>query len=758
MNSDVTEAQGGDERRRALEISAHRERPPLEIPGYRPVKYLGMGAYGEVWVAEEENTQRRVAIKFYTHRGGLDWSLLSREVEKLAFLFADRYVVQLLNVGWQADPPYYIMEYMERGSLAERIEQGPLPVAEAVDLFRYVAIGLVHAHGKGVLHCDLKPANILLDQDGKPRLADFGQSRLSHDQTPALGTLFYMAPEQASLTEAPNARWDVYALGAVLYCMLTGRPPHWSEDSVRLLQATDDLKKRLSLYRRMIRRDPMPLVHRKVRGVDRQLAEIIDRALAPAPENRYPNVQSVLGALDARDKRRSRRPVMLLGAIGPVLLLAVVTWFAWQGFGAAVSRTDHALTARSLQTNEFLANNLARLAGFELDRRLQRISFLARAPDLREALLEASKPDSEMSRLIDQLDALEKKEANPKRPSPQYKQLRAAFQNHEQRKRLQKTFTERVTRHPLKTDATIGNYDYFLNDARGIQVARQPEQSIIGRNYAWRTYFTGRSDDMKPTERPEPGEHITEAHISAPYRSQATNEWIVAISAPIYDRTSDSSDVEKDKPKFLGVVALMVPVGDFIRFEGESASQFATLIDWRDSKRHGLVLQHPKLEDLLKKYPKVSEKNLPEFTVQKLEEKPDHPGRLVDYHDPVVDKPGAPRRWLAQMASIPIDGRKPGPDKHFVVVVQEDYRNSIGATLARLKQNLVDNGIIALAIIVIVMIGLWTLAIRMFRGETAEQIEQTETSPMDSTTGSVSPSPTPSATPMATPTERGIRG
>ena len=107
----------------------------MEVPGYEFERFLGMGAYGEVWVAVERNTGRRVAIKFYTHQGGLDWSLLSREVEKLAFLFADRYVVQLLGVGWNAEPPYYIMEYLERGSLADRLRQGPLPVAEAVAIF-----------------------------------------------------------------------------------------------------------------------------------------------------------------------------------------------------------------------------------------------------------------------------------------------------------------------------------------------------------------------------------------------------------------------------------------------------------------------------------------------------------------------------------------------------------------------------------------------------------------------------------------------
>ena len=185
MSTEATEQQGGPERRRSKEISLNRQRPPLDVPGYDPERCLGVGAYGEVWVAVERNTGRRVAIKFYTHSGGLDWSLLSREVEKLSFLFSDRYIVQLLSVGWNAEPPYYIMEYIERGSLAERLRQGPLAVEEAVGIFRGVAIGLVHAHDKGVLHCDLKPANILLDQDGHPRLADFGQSRLSHEQIPS---------------------------------------------------------------------------------------------------------------------------------------------------------------------------------------------------------------------------------------------------------------------------------------------------------------------------------------------------------------------------------------------------------------------------------------------------------------------------------------------------------------------------------------------------------------------------------------------
>src|SRR4029077_13344833 len=99
------------------------------------------------------------------------------------------------------------------------------------ELLTEIAIGLSHAHGKGVVHCDLKPANVLLDQDGKPRLGDFGPSRLSPEPKPALGTLFYMAPEQADMQAVPDVRWDVYALGAILYCLIVGLPPHPNDDS-----------------------------------------------------------------------------------------------------------------------------------------------------------------------------------------------------------------------------------------------------------------------------------------------------------------------------------------------------------------------------------------------------------------------------------------------------------------------------------------------------------------------------------------------
>jgi eukaryotic-like serine/threonine-protein kinase len=108
------------------------ERQPPTIAGYVLHTPLGRGAYGEVWLGENRTTKRQVAVKFLHSRATLDWWLLDGEIEKLAFLAADRRVVQLLDVGRDADPPFFVMEYISRGSLARYLERtGPLPLEQA---------------------------------------------------------------------------------------------------------------------------------------------------------------------------------------------------------------------------------------------------------------------------------------------------------------------------------------------------------------------------------------------------------------------------------------------------------------------------------------------------------------------------------------------------------------------------------------------------------------------------------------------------
>jgi hypothetical protein len=751
MSTDPTEPQGGPERRQSRQMSLKPGLPPTQVPGYDPERFLGEGAYGEVWVARERNTGRRVAIKFYAHRSGLDWSLLSREVEKLAFLFADRYVVQLLGVGWDAEPPYYIMEYLQRGSLAERLQQGPIPVGEAVELFHDVAIGLVHAHGKGVLHCDLKPANILLDEDGKPRMADFGQSRFSAEQVPALGTLFYMAPEQADLEAVPDARWDVYALGALLYCMLTGGPPHRTGEAVKQFEQTPHLVRRLKRYRQLIEDSPPPAAHRQVRGVDRALAEIVNRCLAVDPEERYPNVQTVLDALDHRAQRRARRPMVILGAVLPALLLLVVTWSAWSGFSEAVQRSGEKLTDEALKRNSFAARYVAWTAANELDRRYRAVEQLAQRLAASEEFrreLDRIRTDPASRKLLGEIDDLQKQiarpdpsEGNPEFSSEnleakkaKFTELCGSFREQKSRRPLQREF-ERLIPADMEPPEQVASW--FFCDAQGFSATRDPEKGTIGKNFAWRTYFHGGNADWKEWQRPteaqleeawrpqEPG-GAKPVRLSAIFPSQATGKWIVAVSTAVFDISSvEGNEVappngQAAEGEFLGVVALTVEVGRFAELRGGKndggnnggKDQFAVLVDWREGENQGVILQHPLFRKLLKQRGKLPDR----FKDRRVESNvlPDEndPRGEENYVDPLAEDPdGAEydRQWLAQMEPISVRGEETG----LVVIVQEDYHTAIGSTLDDLTAGLVQRGLIALSLVVLVMISLWWFATRL---------------------------------------------
>ncbi|MFZ5829451.1 MAG: protein kinase domain-containing protein [Planctomycetota bacterium] len=694
MSTDITEPQGGPQRRRSREMSLQRGHPPTHVPGYEPERFLGVGAYGEVWVAVERNTGRRVAIKFYAHRGGLDWSLLSREVEKLAFLFADRYVVQLLGVGWDAEPPYYIMEYIEHGSLADRLQQGPMPSDEAVTLFKEVAVGLVHAHGKGVLHCDLKPANILLDQDRRPRLADFGQSRLSHEQVPALGTLFFMAPEQADLEAIPDARWDVYALGAVLYCMLTGSPPYRTGECISELEKSGSLSERLERYRRFIQESPAPTAHRKVAGVDRSLAEIVDRCLAVDPARRYANVQAVLDALELRAARQARWPLMILGAVGPAVLLAVVAWFALQGFGHALTGSDEALTDRALKSNQFAAQYVARTLSDELERRYEMVERVADSPEL-VRLLKSALDDPSFNGLAEKL-------TDPALRESESERLRAEFLENPARRALQKLFTELIppSARPAEDEETSS---WFLCDPRGVSTARLPQQTTIGRNYAWRSYFHGGPRDLAEVWRPRSGEHLRGTMLSAVFRSQANAKWIVAVAAPVFDA--------RPGREFLGVVAVTSEVGRFVELR-HGDQQFAVLVDWRDGEHKGVILQHPLYDRLLEEEGRVPDRFQDVRLTSELLPDNEHPPRQRSYRDPLAKEASGrsyDRQWLARMEPVQARGRDTG----WIVIVQEAYDSAIGGTMRQLTADLRWFGMLGLASVLLLMVGLWLLAARM---------------------------------------------
>lgn len=699
MDNDLTLPQDQEQKLRAQQRSLQAVRPPALVPGYELEQLLGSGAYGEVWRARERNTGRRVAIKFYAHRGGLDWSLLSREVEKLTFLFADRHVVQLIGVGWDADPPYYVMEYLERGSLADRLHQEPLTCREAVGIFREVAVGLIHAHGRGVLHCDLKPGNVLLDQDNRPRLADFGQSRLFHEQAPALGTLFYMPPEQANLEAVPDVRWDVYALGALLHCMLTGKPPHRNEATLAQLEKIDDFGLRLAEYRKIIRRSPLPTAHRQVRGVDRALAEIIERCLAPDPKQRFANVQAVLDALDVRDARRARRPAMLLGTFGPALVLLVVSLFAWTGFTRTLARSEAELLAQALKTNRFAARSVAKAVAAGVERRCRAVESMVASEHLRREFIQAvNDPELiDLSRLLSDPAISEERRAT----------LRTEFREHPRQQALQAAL-EAVVSAASGANGKVNSW--FLNDARGVQIARAPEPSTVGYCYTWRSYFHGGPTDLDEGERLPPDQHIMQTGPSVAYQSEATGIWNVAVSTPIFADDEDGA--------FLGVGGLTVGIGDLMEpVDADATAQFAVLVEQPKPGIPGHILDHPVMTSPASHV--ADESAPPRRLLIDDRQFPDTPRRKAAYRDPVgaVD-PKYGGRWLAEVADVELKS----PDRNWAVIVQESYDAAIGATLSDLRAGLVVYGWSALAMVALVVLGLWGVAYRLLeQSETAQK-------------------------------------
>jgi hypothetical protein len=677
-------------------------RPPVEIRGYATQRLLGSGAYGEVWVGVDKTTGRKVAIKYFAHRGGLDWALLSREVEKLVFLSADRYVVQLLDVGWDAEPPYYVMEYVENGSLDDHLRRkGALPVAEAVELFREVAIGLAHAHGKGVLHCDLKPANVLLDQDRRPRLADFGQSRLTDEQTPALGTLFYMAPEQADLRAIPDARWDVYALGALLYCMLTGAPPHRNSETLDKIPSGVGLAERLQWYRQHIRSAAPPDAFRRIRGIDRSLAEILDRCLAVDPNERYPHVVNVLEALDERERARVRRPFVLLGLVGPLLLLLVMGVFGSRAYLRATKESQDLAIRGAVTGNRFAAEGAAKNVAHEVDQRFRALAAAAEDPQLLERLHNVL----DHPELADKWRLL----VDPQAPPAERASARDALVQNPARRSLQ-GYLQGLLTDPRRPAAA----SWFVTGKDGTMLAAafpvKPQKSPVGNNYAWRTYYHGGRRDLPTDARPD--RLIADTTISPLFRSTSTGTWKVAISTPVFEQG-----------QILGVLAMTVGLGEFVRF-ATSADRCALLIDARPGDHRGAILQHPLFDSILS----TGRPLPPRFSkcAIDIDSLPRENGAGFVYHDPLAaDTLGSAYRgdWLACTAPVTFErvtreGERQDFNTGLVLIVQQRLAAATDP-VAQLGRRLYREGAAALAVVIGVTLALWYFVVQMLRGSDA---------------------------------------
>jgi WD40 repeat protein len=291
-------AAGIREQTTALPAGGHRpanegQRDGLPaVPGYEILDEVGRGGMGVVYRARHEGLNRLVALKMIRPGGDLEErARFKLEAEAVARLQHPN-IVQIFEVGEADGRPYCALEFADGGSLAQKLAARPLPPREAARLVEALAGAMQLAHSRNIVHRDLKPANVLLTADGVPKITDFGLARhLDSDrgltQTGAVvGTPSYMAPEQASgRRQDVGSAADVYALGAVLYECLTGRPPF---QGATVLETLDQVR----------HQEPVP-PSRLQPKTPRDLETICLKCLRKQPEQRYASAAAL-----AEDLRR----------------------------------------------------------------------------------------------------------------------------------------------------------------------------------------------------------------------------------------------------------------------------------------------------------------------------------------------------------------------------------------------------------------------------------------------------------------------
>jgi serine/threonine-protein kinase len=304
------------------------------IGDYELIEEIARGGMGVVYKARHRSLKRVVALK--TILTGQMASAQERErfrrEAELAANLDHPHIVPIYEVDEEQGHCFFSMKLVDGGSLSKQSRRCPWDPAAAARLISTLARAVHHAHGQGFLHCDLKPSNVLLDRRGTPYLTDFGLARRTGADSSLsgsgaiLGTPSYMAPEQATGSRTSlGPATDVYGLGAILYELLTGRPP-FRADTV------------METVVQVLERDPTP--PRELRAdIPKNLESICLKCLEKSSRDRYPSAQALADELDgylhgdgigttgiiSRLRRWQRREPELVARLGGLLLIAIIT-------------------------------------------------------------------------------------------------------------------------------------------------------------------------------------------------------------------------------------------------------------------------------------------------------------------------------------------------------------------------------------------------------------------------------------------------
>jgi eukaryotic-like serine/threonine-protein kinase len=306
-------------------------------PRYRAPRRAGRGAMGDIYVATDEVLGRDVAVKLLAERYAADTGIrqrFKREGLAAARLSAEPGAITIFDVGEWEDRPFIVMEYVSGGSLEDRIRrQGAQPPARALEWLEQAATALDAAHRHGIVHRDVKPANLLLNDRGEVRVADFGiASAAGMDSMTATGTVLgtagYLAPEQAMGERATPAS-DLYALAIVAYELLSGERPFENESPTAEAAAHVNV--------------PVPSIAERCENLPQEADRVFRRALAKDPARRYGSAREFVAELRDALTRPAVTTAVLAPAASPPqrrprgILLPLALILAAGAIGAVVA-------------------------------------------------------------------------------------------------------------------------------------------------------------------------------------------------------------------------------------------------------------------------------------------------------------------------------------------------------------------------------------------------------------------------------------